>query len=300
MYLSVLASQLGDRVGIGDLDDTEVRANLDLLREQGIANVRISSLSTADLALSVIPGAPGGPPAGPSFQAVVFCSDSVRDRTPAETVLHLRNGADLFSTQIVFVSGSACANLAVGLDVSRGLIAAGVADSVLLLTADTLLSGTRFPPISSTVFSDGAASCLVTARPVASSFRLLGTATENWPAIDDDGGELAAPRKLLTATRSAAGRATGGSLDGFHHLVTPNFGDSTRRLLAMAVPSSSLRPHPGVVSEVGHCFAADVLLNLHDLEHRRLINDGDKVLTIAASRQSLSVMTFQYCENGGE
>src|SRR5205814_6534686 len=135
-YLSVLASRLGDRVVIGDLDDAKVMENLDLLREQGIANVRVSTLSTADLALSVIPGAPGGPPPGPAFQAVVFCSDSVEDKSPTDTVLRLRNGAALFSAQVVFVSGSACANLGLGLDVSRGLIAAGVADSVLLVTAD--------------------------------------------------------------------------------------------------------------------------------------------------------------------
>jgi 3-oxoacyl-[acyl-carrier-protein] synthase III len=284
---------LGARRNITDLDDPLVQAHADELEEQEIRSVRVSPLSTVQLAVSVTPGAPGGPADDLPFQAIVVCTDSNGDLTPTEWMVEYRRAIDLPAVRCVFVSGSACANFATGLDVARGMVASGVAEAVLLVTVDKILSGTRYPPISMTVFSDGAASCMVTATPEPGSFRLLGSATEQW--FDDDPGELVHARTILNAMRSAGYRAASGPVDTIGHMVTPNFGKATRQLLAMAIPGQ-IRPHSGLVSTVGHCFASDVPLNLRDLVQTGLLSDGETVLAAASSATMLSAMVFEYTD----
>jgi 3-oxoacyl-[acyl-carrier-protein] synthase III len=292
--LVVLAARFGARVDIRDLADAKVQANLDSLAQQGISGVRVSEESTAQLALGVTPGAPDGPASNVAFQAVVVCTDSIEDTTPTEWLVDFQDAAGLGATRAVFVSGSACGNFATGLDVSRGLIASGNADSVLLVLADKVLSGTRHPTLSMTVFSDAAVSCLVTAAPERPSFQLVATATETLPKPRHEPSELVHARTILTATRSAANRATSGRTSSIRHVVTPNFGTSTRELLAMAISIPSAHLYPGLVSENGHCFGADVPLNLSELTRSGLLADGHEVLAIASSSTTLSVMVFRY------
>jgi 3-oxoacyl-[acyl-carrier-protein] synthase III len=221
------------------------------------------------------------------------CTDSVGDITPSEWLRDYQRATDLPSTRALFVSGSACANFATGVDVAHGLVASGAAESVLLVTVDKVQSGTRYPPISQTVFSDGAVSCLVTDAPGDETFRLLGSASEHWSG-DSGGSDLVRARKILPAMRSATYRAAVGPVDHISHIVTPNFGKATRQLLAMAVPGSVSRLHTGLVAEVGHCFASDIPLNLRHLARSGQLTTGDAVLAAASSSNTLSAMVFEY------
>jgi hypothetical protein len=114
----------------------------------------------------------------------------------------------------VFVSGSACANFAVGLDAASGLISLGEADSVLLVIADP--DPVRHP------------------LPVSQHHRLQRRhgVLPRGPGRRA-GSRIPAPSRHQghrVGTRSATGRAAGGAAGSFEHLVTPDFGSATRRV----------------------------------------------------------------------
>ncbi|MEV6258913.1 hypothetical protein AB0L97_37290 [Nocardia sp. NPDC051911] len=231
------------------------------------------------------------------FQAVVVCTESLAGRDPVAWVRGFRAAAGLDTTRTLLVTGSACANFAAGLDVSHGLIAAGTAAAVLLVVTDKVSAGTRYQPLGNSVVGDGAVSCLVTGSHGHAPFRLIGQAAETWLGSDS---MLAHARTLLTATRSAARRSTGDALVSVRHVITPNFDETTRQLLGMAVSAPAAAQHAGLLREVGHCFSADVPLNLRDLVRSGAAVPGDLVLAVSCSKDTVYVTTFEYVGGGGE
>jgi 3-oxoacyl-[acyl-carrier-protein] synthase-3 len=295
VFVRLLAERLGTPTDLRDLDDADVRANLDTLHEQGVRRVCVTDASTAELASAVTPGAPAGPPASGAVDAVVVCTDSIGAEGPGDWSLDYRGAAGLADSQVMFVSGSACANFVPGLEAAHGLIATERADSVLVVLADRILSGTRYTAVSRSAYSDGAASFLVERRPHAKSFRLLKTATELRGLPDGTEGELAEARTTLLAMSRAAQRAMEGDpSDGIAHVVTLNLGESARRLLVMATGLPEALASDGRAAEIGHCFAADIALNLGHLERTGMLDSGDRVLALASSRYSLSAVALEY------
>lgn len=296
VFVTVVARRLGVPVAIRELDDPGVRDNVDVLEDQGVTHVRVSPLSTADLALAVTPQAPGDPRDARAFQAVVLCTDSLGgDIAPGHWVRAYQKAAQLESTRTLYVTGSECANFALALDVASGLIGSGAADAILLVLVDNISSESRFTPISNSAYSDGAVACLVSGTASPGSFELVRSATETRLPRDDTWGDLADARTTLTAMSAAARRAVGeGPADRFRHLLTLNLGDTARRLLAMAAPVPLGRLYSDSVRTTGHCFAADIPLNLQDLVAARQLADGDEVLALASSRHAFSAMAFRF------
>ncbi|MDJ0105739.1 hypothetical protein QM646_04945 [Rhodococcus erythropolis] len=289
-YLSVLSWELGVRVRVRDLDDPMVRDNRGKLEKGSSTVVRVSDRKAAELAVAVILDSDIG------FQAVVVCTDSLDDDSPTDWVRKLRAAAGLHSIRTLLVSGAACANFAAGLEVARGLIFAGSAVSVLLVTTDKVSVGTRYQALGATVIGDGAVACMVTTNPGCGQFRMVDQATETWAG---SAGRLGHAKTMLTATRSAAKKVAGGDLAVVRHVVTPNFDRTTRQLLVMAASADSASLHPGLLSEVGHCFAADVPLNLHDLARSGVADRGHLVLTVSCGQDTVSVTVFEYFGEGG-
>lgn len=295
VHLIPLSSQIGEFIRISDLDDPQVSENISTLHEQGIFGARISKLPTARMARAVIPGVPGGTADEVSFQAMVFCCDTIEEGTPSEWMHGLLDGTDASSLPAIFVGGNRCTNFAVGFDVARGLIASRQADSVLVVTSDRVLSGTRHLPSSMTVFSDGAMACLVTCDPEGRpSYELIGAASEKWTSSGSEREWLADARVTLSAMRSATQRITGGENGRFRHLVTPNFGKATRKMLAMAVGMPPEKLYAGPVTTIGHCFSADIPMNMKHLDESSFIAEGDEIITVCSSRSLLSVVAFVY------
>ncbi|GAA1329684.1 hypothetical protein GCM10009660_01180 [Catellatospora bangladeshensis] len=279
-----MAQRLGAPVPLTELDDPRVRENLAALTEQGITTARVSEEDTVALAAAVTP-------ADLDLDAIVVCTDTVEAPTPTEWLLAYRARTGRHGTRTLFAGGSACANLAAGWDLASALVRARAAKAVLVVTADRVPSGTRVPALSTTVLSDGAASCLVTAEPSGPAFVLLGTATRSWQAGAEAGG-MAHARAILTTTRSVVAELI--RPGGTTHLLTPNFGSATRNLLAMAASFPVRRLDPGVAGEVGHCFAADALLNLDHLARRPDLADGDTVLALMSSDTTMSAALLGY------
>jgi 3-oxoacyl-[acyl-carrier-protein] synthase-3 len=293
VYVRVLAAQFGEPVAIGDLDDQGVRDHLDVLREQGYRQIRVAAGSTADLALAVTPGAPGGPESVPEFDAVIVCTDAVEGQPPGDWSGAYQLAAGLESVPVFLVTGTACANFAAGLDAARGMIASGVAEDVLLIMVDRVVEGSRYTAISRSVYSDAAVSCLVSARPTQDSFRLLRTAIEIRLPRDGEWNELADARTTVLAMSRAVRRVAGECpADGFDHVLTLNLGATARKLLSMSTPLSPEHVFTGPVEELGHCFAADIPLNLRALQESGALARPSRILALASSRASLAAIAL--------
>jgi len=291
--VTVLAARLGVPTPLRELATDVVDGQADLLRAQGYDLVRIAPCLTTELALSVTPGAPGGPATGASFDTIVLCSDSAdAGAAPGDWCLAFQRAAGLDGVRVLLVTGSACANFALGLEVAGSLIATRASACVLVVLADRIVEGTRYTAISRSVYSDGAVSCLVTAGGGAASYGVLGNATVT-RAYDDDVVGLGDARSTVLAMRKAARRALGDRAGDVRHVVTLNLGEAARTLIAMAIPAARGRLHPGTIDTVGHCFAADIALNLRELERAGLA-DGDVVLALASSRHALSAVALQF------
>jgi 3-oxoacyl-[acyl-carrier-protein] synthase-3 len=285
VYLTPLALSLGDPVPIDQLDDPGVSANLSALKAQGITTTRVSKAPTARLAADVTPR-------DLPFDAIVVCSETIEYGSSAEWVLRYRAETCIPGVRVLFVGGSMCANLAAGLDVATGLLASGDAQQVLLVTVDHAVPGGRHPRLSMTVFADGAASCVVTTVPAGPSFEVLHRVTRSWQQPVAGASEMAYARELLAATRSAVTGMV--EPNEITHLLTPNYGNATCQLLALASGVPAERRYRGMAGNVGHCFAADTLLNLDHLTRGGTVANADTVLALMSSDNALSAVLLRY------
>jgi 3-oxoacyl-[acyl-carrier-protein] synthase III len=173
-----------------------------------------------------------------------------------------------------------CLNMLAGLDVARALVAAGRHRSVLLITTDAVGPGAdRMSQFA--LFSDGAASCLVTAEPgVGERYQLLGcdsaqdTATLEWSnEISSDLARQVNDR-LLTAFEVKLGEIAALLHNNLFKPVVVvkerQAGFSAEQLFLENIP------------RFGHCFAADPLINLVDRAALGHIEPGQYCLLSAS------------------
>jgi 3-oxoacyl-[acyl-carrier-protein] synthase III len=155
-----------------------------------------------------------------------------------------------------------CVNLLAGIEVAQAFVTSGRYRRVLVITADKTAAGAdRMSQFA--LFSDGAASCLVAAGPgEAASYELLGCATAQdttaleWTReISSDlarevNGQLLAPHGLKL-----------GDIAGLMHanLFTPLVVVKERQ-----AGFTAGQLYLDNIPRIGHCFAADPLINLAD------------------------------------
>jgi 3-oxoacyl-[acyl-carrier-protein] synthase-3 len=175
------------------------------------------------------------------------------------------------------------------------MIASGVAENVLLVMVDRVVEGSRYTATSRSVYSDAAVSCLVSARPTRDSFQVLRTAIETRLPRDGEWNELADARTTVLAMSRAVKRAAGEDpADGFDHVLTLNIGATARRLLSMTTRLSAERVFTGPIEELGHCFAADIPLNLRALHQSGAVAERTRILALASSRASLAAIALAF------
>lgn len=168
-----------------------------------------------------------------------------------------------------------CVNLLSGVDVAVALVAAGRYRRVLVVTADKVFDeDTRITGYA--LFSDGAAACMVGAGRSGDAYEVLGcasaqeTASLDWSSeISSDlakqvNEELLAPRGLATAELDAVLHA---------NIFVP--------LLVMKERQAGFAPRQldtTNTTRIGHCFAADPLINLADREAAGRVRSGGHYL----------------------
>lgn len=233
----------------------------ELAAESGLATLRAAGL------------APG------SIDALVLCSNRVPG--PAEGhgqfVASVLTGIGLGDIPVYGANLNRCVNLLAGIDIAHAFVASGRYRRVLVITTDKVADGSdRMSQFA--LFSDGAASCVVTAGPDDErssgercsgercsgepGFELLGcataqdTATLEWTSqissdlARDVNGKLLAGPGLKVGDLAALLHA---------NLFTP--------LVVMKERQAGFdagQLYTGNITRLGHCFAADPLINLVD------------------------------------
>jgi 3-oxoacyl-[acyl-carrier-protein] synthase-3 len=154
-----------------------------------------------------------------------------------------------------------CANLLAALDVARAFVAAGRFRHVLVVTTDRAArDADRF--VNYALFSDGAASCVVAAEPGADGFLLVATATAGDTATLGPENEISAD--LARAVNEQLFGPRGMKPAEVDALMHTNV---FKPLLVMKERQAGFdagQLWTDNIARVGHCFAADPLINLVD------------------------------------
>jgi 3-oxoacyl-[acyl-carrier-protein] synthase-3 len=218
----------------------------ELAAETGLATLRDSGLDPA------------------AIEAVVLCSNRIPG--PAE-------GHGSFVQAVLTRIGlgdipcygqhlNRCVNLLAGLDVARALVTSGRYRRILLITTDKVADGAdRMSQFA--MFSDGAASCVVAADAGESaSYELLGCATAQETASLEWTSQISSD--LARAVNDQLLGPPGLKLGDIAALMHANL---FKPLVAMKERQAGFTAdqlYLENIPRIGHCFAADPLINLVD------------------------------------
>lgn len=157
-----------------------------------------------------------------------------------------------------------CLNLIAGLDTAAAFVRSGRHRRVLVVTVDAVAANAA--PISRfALYSDGAASCVVTADRGGSGagcYEILGCATAQDAATMDSASQISSD--LARAVNERLLREVGLKLSDITALLHLNLFKplvTMKELQAGFVPDQLYLDN---IPRLGHCFAADPLINLSD------------------------------------
>ncbi len=218
----------------------------DLAIETGLDTLKTAGLDTA------------------SIDALVLCSNRIPG--PAEGhgqfVADILTGIGLGDIPAYGANLNRCVNLLAGIDLARALVASGRYRRILVITTDKVADDAdRMSQFA--LFSDGAASCVISAEPSeAGGFELIACATAQETAALEWTNQISADlaKDVNEQLLGPAGLKLGDVAALAHaNLFTP--------LLVMKERQAGFSPdqlYLDNISRFGHCFAADPLINLVD------------------------------------
>jgi len=273
VYLRGASYVLGEsEVGYADIPDmAELAAEFGLALNPGLwgwGTVRNTRRDLADLAAATGRAtlrAAGIEPA--SVDALVLCSTRIPG--PADDhgsfMADVLTGIGVGDIPFYGMSLNRCVNLLAGLDVANAFVTGGRYRHVLVITVDAVAEGAA--GISQfALYSDAAASCIMCPDPgppgAADSYEILGCATAQ------DATTMAATSQIS----SDLARAVNDQLLEPPGLKTSDIAallhlNLFKPLIMMKERQSGFRPgqlYLDNIERLGHCFAADPLINLVD------------------------------------
>jgi 3-oxoacyl-[acyl-carrier-protein] synthase-3 len=245
----------------------------------GWGTVRRTERTVADLAVesgrSTLAAA-GVDPAG--VDALVLCCTRFPGGpdTHGRFVAEITAGLGMPAAAFTGVTLNRCTNLLAGIDLATALVASRRHRSVLVVTTDRV-AGERDRQEQFALFSDGAASCLVSAGAHGTpAYEVLGCASAQANADLDWSHEISSDlSRVVNDELAKAGGPAIGEVTGLLHanLFLPLIGMKERQAGFTAAQLDT-----GNTARVGHCFAADPLINLADRAGRGDVGDGDTYL----------------------
>ncbi|MCC5580173.1 3-oxoacyl-ACP synthase [Microtetraspora sp. AC03309] len=199
-----------------------------------------------------------------AVSALVLCSTRFPGgpATHGRFVAEITDGIGLREAAFTGLTLNRCTNLLAGIDLAAALVAGGRRRTVLVITTDRVEDeAERMEQFA--LFSDGAASCLVGADPYGSPYyEIVSCASAQDNADLDWSHEISADlsRRVNEALLKPGG-LTLGDVDALLHanLYIPIL-TMKERLAGFSAGQLDTRN----VARVGHCFAADPLINLVD------------------------------------
>ncbi|MGI5471283.1 3-oxoacyl-ACP synthase [Streptomyces sp. CA-132043] len=226
-----------------------------------------------------------------SVDGLIVCSTKFPGgpRTHGRFVETVMTGIGLGDAAFTGITLNRCTNLLVGLRTAHALVAAGQHRRMLVLSIDRITDeSVRMENFA--LFSDGAAACVVGAEPHgADSYELVAGASAQDPASLDWSNEISSDLARVVNERvlTAAGMKPG-DIDGVLHL------NLFKPLVVMKERQAGFSAEQlflDNISRVGHCFAADPLINLVDRGAAgQLRDDGHYLLAASVPGVRVSVM----------
>jgi 3-oxoacyl-[acyl-carrier-protein] synthase-3 len=240
----------------------------DLAVDSGAATLRTAGLDPAEVG------------------ALVLCSNRVPGRAEdhGRLVQRVLTGIGLGDIPCYGQFLNRCVNLLAGLDVARALVTSGRHRTVLLITTDKVAPGAdRMSQFA--LFSDGAASCVVTAEAGTGDderggFVLLGCATAQQTAELEWTSQISADlaRQVTEALLDPFGLKLGDIVALMHaNLFKPVLTMKERQ-----AGFSAEQLYLDNIPRLGHCFAADPVINLTDRTARGDVGLGRYCLLAAS------------------
>ncbi|MGY0460007.1 3-oxoacyl-[acyl-carrier-protein] synthase III C-terminal domain-containing protein [Kitasatospora sp. cg17-2] len=228
---------------------------------------------------------------------VLYVSENDPDTTGSLARILDRLG--LNDVEHLALSGQDCGNLVPAVRVASDALASGRCERVLLLLADRAEGRDRIMASGLSVFSDGAAACLLSGGPEPTGPRLRVEAADSRTAVRPAGADPA-EQGLLSTVRLASGTVTallddlGRTRADFRYAILPNYRPAAQRFLLAAMRMPPDRLLLGPVTDLGHCFSADLLITLHRLAAAGALDPGDRLLLATGGPYSWSALAVEY------
>ncbi|MGW2376456.1 3-oxoacyl-ACP synthase [Kitasatospora sp. NPDC001683] len=242
---------------------------------RGLAELAIDSGTATLRAADVDPA---------EVDALILCSTRFPGgpRTHGRFVERILTGTGLERAAFLGITLNRCTNLLVALDTAHALVAAGRHRRILVVTTDRI-EDEKERMESFALFSDGAASCLVSAGTTAGAgsglgahYRIRSTAAAQEAAALDWSHEISAD-----LAREANGRLLtplGLAPDQVDGLLHANLFLPLVTMKERQAGFTARQLYTANITRFGHCFAADPLINLADQERAGLLRDGGHYL----------------------
>jgi 3-oxoacyl-[acyl-carrier-protein] synthase III len=244
--------------------------------ERGVASMAVESGSATLRTAAVDPA---------SLDALLLCSTSFPEGTGNHGlfVQSVLSGLGLNDVDFFGITLNSCANLLAGIQVADAMVASRRYRRVLVVTSDRVTDETaRMEKFA--LFSDGAASCLVTADP--GGFEVVScAAAHNVPELDWS-NEISS--NLARRVNERLLKSAGVNLEDVAGLMHTNIFKPIIVLKEMQAGFGAEQLCTDNVARVGHCFAADPLINLVDRTISGEVQDGRHYL-LASSVPGLRI-----------
>ncbi|UUU39506.1 3-oxoacyl-ACP synthase [Streptomyces sp. NBC_00162] len=210
--------------------------------------------------------------------ALILCSTRFPGgpRTHGGFVQAVMTGLGLGDAAFTGITLNRCTNLLVGLRLAQALVASGQHHTVLVVTTDRI-SDEAIRMENFALFSDGSAACLVSARPYGdNAYEILGGASAQDPPSLGWSNEISSDLARVVNDRILTPLdLTLKDVDGVLH---PNLFKPIVVLKERQAGFSAGQLFLDNIPRVGHCFAADPLINLVDRAEAGQLRDGGHYL----------------------
>jgi 3-oxoacyl-[acyl-carrier-protein] synthase III len=263
--------------------------------DHGLASFRASDQEIWQLAAAACESTLADHPEPPDL--LIYVSEN--ERQVAGSLARIADRLGLPTVDYLSVSGHGCGNLGLALRVAREALHSGARDRVLLVLADRALDGDRIMLSGLSVFSDGAASCVVTrdaGEPGGPVFKVESSATVTRVELDSastgDRGILSIVSMAVDGVARIV-QDTGYRVTDFSHVIFANYRVVSQKFLASAMGLPADRLLIGPVGEFAHCFSADILVNLDMFAAAGQIKPGGRVLASATGPYSWSMIAAE-------
>lgn len=293
VWLSAVSYEHGASRPVTELEEPAARELT--APENGLDRYRAADQETWELARLVAErslAAAGLPP-----DLLLYATSS--DPDPAESLPRITGELGLPDLAYLAVCGHGCGNLGPALALAADALHAGRVDRVLVVLADRVRAGGRVMPSGLSVFSDGAAACLVTrddATAAGRRARIMALTTRNHArpgGPGDSGGSLLSIAATAADATTGVLRAAGRPAGEFGRVLFANYRVTSQRFLASAMGFPPEALTLGEVGRFGHCFGADVLVTLDSLAAAGQVSAGDRLLASATGPHSWSVLAIE-------